>query len=294
MVEIKNYLESLNLSVGTKNVNVSVSDVVYKTHDLSIFKIMEKGNRPIDAEHVKQLKERMGEKMLRTIIIVNKMLEIIEGQHRYSAIKKINEENLLNGQPLVSIEFVICENYGVEECCEYNGKGKNWSNKNITEGAKILNIEEYIVYDDFLKKFNFPHNVTVGLLSQQTTGSKKTDDFKNLKLKIKDIDESLDRANKLNELVETGVIPIGKSDQPTSVFCLAMLDIFNIEGYEHDKMIHKCIEYVERTGKSLPKLSNIIEPLIEFEEIYNHKEKFRVTFISEKKKTDYLLKQMRK
>ena len=292
MVEIKNYLETLNLEVKAKNVNVSVSDVIYKTDDLSIFKLMKKGNRPIDMEHVKQLKKRMGYKLLRTIIIVNEFFEVVEGQHRYTAIKKMNEENELNGDPLVPIEFVICVGYGIKECCEYNGKGKNWSNKNITEGAKILDIEEYKIYDEFIKTFNFPHNVTIGILTGQV--SKKSDDFKNLNLKVGDIDASFDRANKLNELVETGAIPIGKSDQPTSVFCLAMLDIFNMEGYNHDKMVHKCIEYVERTGKSLPKLSNIIEPLIEFEEIYNHKEKFRVTFISEKKKTDYLLKQMRK
>lgn len=292
MVEIKDFLESQNLKGKTKNVNVTVSDVIYKTDDLSIFKLMKEGNRPIDMEHVNQLKERMGKKMLRTIIIVNQSFEIVEGQHRYTAIKKMNEENELNGQPLVSIEFVICEGYGVEECCEYNGKGKNWSNKNITEGAKILNIEEYKIYDEFLKKYNFPHNVTVRLLTGQL--AKKSDDFKNLNLKIGNIDTSIDRANKLNELVETGVIPIGRSDQPTSVFCLAILDIFNIEGYEHDKMVSKCKDHVERTGKSLPKLTNIIEPLIEFEEIYNHKEKVRVTFISEKKKTNYLLKQMRK
>jgi hypothetical protein len=292
MEEIKDYLGSHNLKIKTKNVNVTVSDVIYKTDDLSIFKLMKKGNRPIDMEHVKQLKKRMGYKMLRTIIIVNEFFEIVEGQHRYSAIKKMNEENELNGQPLVSIEFVICEGYGIKECCEYNGKGKNWSNKNITEGAKILDIEEYKIYDEFLKKFNFPHNVTVGLLTGQL--SKKSDDFKNLNLKVGNIDISFDRANKLNELTETGVIPIGRSDQPTSVFCLAMLDIFNIEGYNHDKMVRKCIDYVERTGKSLPKMSNVIEPIIEFEEIYNHKEKIRIPFISEKKKTDYLLKQMRK
>lgn len=292
--DIKDYLENLNLKVELKNLNVKVSDVIYETTDLSIFKIMEEGNRPIDWDHVKQLKERMGEKLLRTIIIVNKFMEIIEGQHRYSAIKKINEENLLKGLPLISIEFVICENYGVEECCEYNGKGKNWTNKNITEGGKILKIEEYEIYDEFVKKFNLPHNVTIGLLTGETTNAKSSYEFKNLKLKIVDINTSLDKANKIVEIVNTGVIPIGKSDQPISVFGLALLDIFNVDGYDHNRMVTKCKEYVQRENRSLRRLTNITEPLIEFEDIYNYKEKSKTLFISEKKKNAYLFKQMRK
>lgn len=292
--DIKNYLEDLNLKVELKNLNVRVSDVIYETTDLSIFKFMKEGNRPIDLDHVKQLKERMGEKFLRTIIIVNKFMEIIEGQHRYSAIKRINEENVIKGLPLISIEFVVCENYGVEECCEYNGKGKNWTNKNITEGGKILKIEEYEIYDEFVKKYNLPHNVTIGLLTGETTNAKNSYDFKNLKLKIVDINSSLDKANKIVEIVNTGIIPIGKSDQPISVFGLALLDIFNVDGYDHNRMVSKCKEYVQRENKSLRRLTNITEPLIEFEEVYNYKEKSKTLFISEKKKNTYLFKQMRK
>jgi hypothetical protein len=292
--DIKNYLEDLNLKVELKNLNVKVSDVIYETTDLSIFKFMEEGNRPIDWDHVKQLKERMGEKFLRTIIIVNKFMEIIEGQHRYSAIKRINEENEIKGLPLISIEFVVCENYGVEECCEYNGKGKNWTNKNITEGGKILKIEEYEIYDEFVKKYNLPHNVTIGLLTGETTNAKNSYEFKNLKLKIVDINSSLDKANKIVEIVNTGIIPIGKSDQPISVFGLALLDIFNVGDYDHNRMVTKCKEYVQRENKSLRRLTNITEPLIEFEEVYNYKEKSKTLFISEKKKNTYLFKQMRK
>jgi hypothetical protein len=292
--DIKDYLVNLNLKVELKNLNVKVSDVIYETTDLTIFKFMEEGNRPIDWDHVKQLKERMGEKFLRTIIIVNKFMEIIEGQHRYSAIKKINEENRVKGLPLISIEFVVCEDYGVEECCEYNGKGKNWTNKNITEGGKILKIEEYKIYDEFVKKYNLPHNVTIGLLTGETTNAKNSYEFKNLKLKIVDINSSLDKANKIVEIVNTGVIPIGKSDQPISVFGLALLDVFNVEGYDHNRMVSKCKEYVQRENKSLRRLTNITEPLIEFEDIYNHKEKSKTLFISEKKKNAYLFKQMRK
>ena len=293
-VDIKNYLENLDLKVELKNVNVKVSDVIYETTDLSIFKFMKEGNRPIDWGHVKQLKERMSEKFLRTIIIVNKYMEIIEGQHRYTAIKKINEENTSKGLPLLPIEFVICENYGIEECCEYNGKGKNWTLKNITEGGKILKIEEYEIYDEFIKKFNLPHNVTIGLLTGQTSNAKYSNEFKNLKLKIVDINTSLDRANKIIDIVNTGVIPIGHSDQPISVFGLALLDIFNVEEYDHKRMIRKCREYVEREKKPLRRLTNITEPLIEFEEVYNFKEKSKILFISEKKKNTYLFKQMRK
>jgi len=294
MENIKKSLEDLNLKVGTKNMGFEVSDVVYTTTNLNIFKFMDDGNRPVDKKHVNQLKDRLSEKYLRTIIKVNDNMEIIDGQHRYNAIKELNEENEKKGLPLMSIEFIICKNYGIEECCQYNGKSKNWSNKNITEGGKSLDIEEYKIYDKFVKEFNLPHNVTVGLLTGITTNAKNSDEFKNLKLEIKDVNESLDNANKIIDIVNTGVIPIGRADQPISVFGLALLDILKVDGYDHNRMVRKCKEYVEREGRSLRRLTNITEPLIEFEEIYNYKERRKGTFISEKRKNSYLFKQLRK
>jgi hypothetical protein len=294
MENIKKSLEDLNLKVGTKNMGFEVSDVVYTTTNLNIFKFMDDGNRPVDKKHVNQLKDRLSEKYLRTIIKVNDNMEIIDGQHRYSAIKELNEENEKKGLPLMSIEFIIRKNYGIEECCQYNGKSKNWSNKNITEGGKSLDIEEYKIYDKFVKEFNLPHNVTIGLLTGITTNAKNSDEFKNLKLEIKDVNESLDNANKIIDIVNTGVIPIGRADQPISVFGLALLDILMVDGYDHNRMVRKCKEYVEREGRSLRRLTNITEPLIEFEEIYNYKERTKGTFISEKRKNSYLFKQLRK
>jgi hypothetical protein len=295
MENIKKSLKDLNLKVGTSNKDFEVSDVVYSTTNLNIFKFMVDGNRPVDKKHVNQLKDRLSEKYLRTIVIVNEIMEIIDGQHRYTAIKELNEENEKRGLPLMSLEFIICKNYGVEECCQYNGKSKNWSNKNITEGGKTLNIEEYKIYDKFIKEFNLPHNVTVGLLSGVTTNTKNSDEFKNLKLEIKDVNESLSNANKIIDIVNTGIIPIGRSDQPVGVFGLALLEILlKVDTYDHDRMVRKCREYVEREGRSLRKLTNITEPLIEFEEVYNYKERCKDTFISEKRKNGYLFKQLRK
>jgi len=295
MENIKKSLEDLNLKVGTANKDFEVSDVVYTTTNLNIFKFMVDGNRPVDKKHVNQLKDRLSEKYLRTIVIVNEIMEIIDGQHRYTAIKELNEENEKRGLPLMSLEFIICKNYGVEECCQYNGKSKNWSNKNITEGGKTLNIEEYKIYDKFIKEFNLPHNVTVGLLSGVTTNTKNSDEFKNLKLEIKDVNESLSNANKIIDIVNTGIIPIGRSDQPVGVFGLALLEILlKVDTYDHDRMVRKCREYVEREGRSLRKLTNITEPLIEFEEVYNYKERCKDTFITEKRKNGYLFKQLRK
>ena len=68
MKSIKKSLEDLNLKVGTENKDFEVSDVVYSTTNLNIFKFMGDGNRPIDKKHVSQLKDRLSEKYLRTIV----------------------------------------------------------------------------------------------------------------------------------------------------------------------------------------------------------------------------------
>jgi hypothetical protein len=59
-------------------------------------------------------------------------------------------------------------------------------------------------------------------------------------------------------------------------------------------MVRKCKEHVEREGRSLRKLTNITEPLIELEEVYNYKERGKGIFICEKRKNSYLFKQLRK
>ena len=273
--------------------NVKKSDYLFKTNDLSIFKLMPKGNRDINKKHVTELVSRFNNKLLRVILYVNEKLEIIDGQHSYSAISIINKRRVKDGLSPIDVEFVICNGYGTEECCEYNGKGKNWSNTDTVKSAVGLGIKNYKIYNDMLEKYNLSHNVVIGILTGNPSDSKYNSDFKNLKLKIPNIEKSKITADRIIDIVNTGIIPIGQKNKPASIFGLGLLEIFKIKGYDHQKMIRKCIEYVENNDKPLRKLTNITETLIELDILYNVRERKKLPFITEKRRFNFLLKTAR-
>jgi len=288
-------LNSIGLETSIDISDIKKSDVVYSTTNLGKLSLMEKGkNRPVNLDHVKKLKKSIEKDYLRTVILVNEKLKIIDGQHRWMALSEINKEREKEGLSPLILEFVICPGQDIKESCKYNSISKNWSLKNIADGGIKMGINEYKVYDEFKNKYNLPHNVTMGLLTNEVTNSKNCDDFKNFELKIVDIKTSNKNAQKILDIVNTGIIPIGKSDQPISVFCLALLDIIlNVKDYDHNRMVTNCLNYVKEHDKSLRRVTNITEPLIEFENIYNSKGRKKGVFLTESRKMNYMFKQMR-
>ena len=274
---------------------IKQSDVIYSTTDLSIFKFMGSGNRKLYDEHVKQIKDRISNIYLKTIIIVNKNMEIIDGQHRFAAVSQLNKDRDEKGLPPLFIEFLIVPDYGKLECSEYNGKNKTWNNQEIANACEGLGIKEYIIYSKFKEKFNFSHNVVLGLFSNNPSNSKNFSAiFKNRKLTIDNLKLSMINAYKILDIVETGVIPIGKNDQPISIFLLGLIKIFNQDNYDHKRMVSKCMEYEEENRRPLRKTTNTTEVKLIFEEIYNKGEKIKIDFVSLKEKNKFTKKFLKK
>lgn len=89
-----------------------------KTKDYSIFKIMKSGNRKVDERHVKRLVEVVAkENLLHTKpIIVNKKMEVLDGQHRLEVAKILN----------VPIYYNIVEDMTPLQVAVVNTHQKNW------------------------------------------------------------------------------------------------------------------------------------------------------------------------
>jgi len=92
--------------------------IIYQTNNYNKFSFAEM-NREIDYKHVERLKKEMQERFIRTNIIVDDQYVILEGQHRYEAIKDLGlplTYTIIN--PEDSESFII----------SMNTNTKNWKN----------------------------------------------------------------------------------------------------------------------------------------------------------------------
>ena len=71
--------------------NKDTGKVTYETKNYDQFKTLE-GNRSIDQKNVNNIEQNMREHgVLPTVIIVNEKMEVIDGQHRIEALKRLHE-----------------------------------------------------------------------------------------------------------------------------------------------------------------------------------------------------------
>ena len=90
--------------------------LIHCTHDLSVFKIID-GNRNINLGHVDRLVKSIKDNgFLKTPIIVNKFYEVVDGQHRLEAAKKINSQ----------IYYIKVDDYDLNTAITLNANSSNF------------------------------------------------------------------------------------------------------------------------------------------------------------------------
>jgi len=125
------------------------------TSDYGIFKKL-RGNRDIDETHVTRLMESIRRKDLGVPICCNHQMEILDGQHRLEARKRLQ----------ISVPYYVsAEDYGLEEVQMVNAKQKGWSIEDYAQSFIALGNKDYQVYDWFRKRYKLPHSESVMLLA---------------------------------------------------------------------------------------------------------------------------------
>ena len=141
-------METLTLNNYFTNTNKEVNNLqIHQTKHYNLFTKLE-GNRNINKLHIKRLKNSIQKKHLFTVLIVNEHFNIIDGQHRFEALKEL-------GLP---IHYIIIKGYGLKEVQILNANSKNWSADDYLVGYCDLGKKDYIIYKDFKNKYGFGHN----------------------------------------------------------------------------------------------------------------------------------------
>lgn len=282
-----NHVGSLNKkskSSSITNEDKPINVVIYETNDLDKF-IFAEWNRDVRKEKVKALTERMKVYFLSFTIIVNEFLEIIDGQHRFSALKLYNEYRKSIGLDPIPLRYDIREGWGEKECKELNSETSIFSNEDVLKQELYNNNENYLLYDKFKEEYPFlGHNTVIGLLSGNIKDTKggENKSFKVGTFKVRDYQDSIEKTNKIIDIVETGIIPLGDRGNPQTTYTLSLLPFIFDSRYDHQHMLDQIKKRNKFTKDSLPESTKLTTCKYYLQKLYNHDvdKKDRITILT--------------
>lgn len=228
---------------------------VQQTTDYSLFRPLS-GNREVNEANVKRLRDSMKNKTLVSPIIVNEKYEIIDGQHRYQALREL-------GKP---VQFLQVPGYGLHEVQILNANQKNWTTKEYLESYVNLGYDDYIEFRQFFNSFDFQFSAALAIASN-TSGNKQFDVFRSGDFAFDDVHGAYDRAERI-----TMVKKYFDGFNHTR-FVETMIGLFKHQNFEFSKFISKL--------KILPtalEMTNSVESYKrQIEDIYNYRSRDKVS-----------------
>jgi len=153
-------------------------------------------NRDIDWKHVADIKASMKEKYLHTVIEVTKDLGIIDGQHRFIAIRELN----------LPLKYHINNDFEMQDMMKLNQLQRNWGNKDYLKAYSYK--KNYKLYIEFVENYKIEHS---GALSLLTNGSKAHPMFKKGELQIPDYAYSCKLAEEFIAIMKVAPITYNKA-----------------------------------------------------------------------------------
>jgi hypothetical protein len=112
------------------------------TINYELFKPL-KGNRPISEVHVRRLMESFKRDYLMARILVNEHFEVIDGQHRLEAAKRLS----------LPVEYEVRKGFGLEEAQALNQNVKNWGKMEFLNSYCDMGLLPYLQLREFMQTY---------------------------------------------------------------------------------------------------------------------------------------------
>lgn len=194
---------------------------IYETTDYDLFKF-EKTNRKV--KNVTKLKNEIEEKGLMYEILVDKNYTIIDGQHRFEALKQL-------GFP---IQFKVIEQAGVNEMISINTTSRNWGEKEYIEHYAKKGIKDYQSLIQLSKDYSIPFatltrsNLVAGKIKEGT-------------MKLSSFNIANQTLKKYTEFMEC--VQMKRTSQSSfASFC----ELSNADNYNHELFLDKAKKLKEK------------------------------------------------
>jgi hypothetical protein len=239
-----------------------VSVEIKSTTNYSQFKTM-KGNRKLSESHLSSLVGAIARDNLLKYspITVNEHMEVVDGQHRLAAAKKLRKEIYYQVLPQSDIDTVV----------KINTSSKGWSQLDFLESWIDRGNEQYEELKAYMTYNNIPLATAIRLLSWKKSGSSSST-FRYGKFTVNKDNKADLVVAIIKALDETNATLVLYSHK----FLLAVMKMVDHDLYDHDRMLKQiAIKPAKLYGSD-----NVLDFVRQLEDIYNyHFSKSVVRFI---------------
>lgn len=211
-----------------------------------------KANRDQSRGHIETLKkafEEIGNLTKVQPILVNDRFQIVDGQHRFTAIKEL-------GEP---VYYTKVSGLGVNEARSMNLLHRTWRVDDFAKSYALSGDKNYQKYIQLKEDYGFSHTVILLYISNRLDNTGTLQEFREGNFVIEDEDGAVDRLEYLSKAAEAAPIV---SYRPVA---LAMLKLMQIEGFDRDRMLTK----LEKYGHKIERVDNVESNMRQLEDVYN-------------------------
>lgn len=210
------------------------------------------GNRRVSRRHVKELKRLIrtnGNLNEKFPIKVNSRMEILDGQHRFEALKEL-------GLPIV---YEIVDGANINTVRAINLGNKNWDWRDIGRSYADLGNKEYEWFLDYVDQYGINYGLAMAFCDQPI-GRGYTSRFYAGRLNIEDKPKAVQAVEHYLELRQFVPHVLVRE------FGLAVNTAMRAEGYSGEQMVRKMSEH----NHLVPAKATRVDFLRALEDIYNH------------------------
>ncbi len=235
--------------------------VVYETTNYSMFKEMEH-NRDVMESRVGKLVASFSEKEILNPIVVNEKCEIVDGQGRFEALKRL-------GRP---IKFVVSFGANIEDCRRMNAYNTNWTANDFVISYANSGNKNYIRIKKCRETTGFSYNMINRLANKSVNAVKdksKKQTWSTNKISTGDLSFTEDDlktvllfADHATEIINS----LALSAKPKDVFYIALKIASAHECYDNTRMLQKC----KKNRSSFTVMASLEDMLKEFSRVFNY------------------------
>ena len=242
---------------------------IESTRDYDKFSLPMIGNRGVVEANVKKLVASMSKKQLASIAVVNSDGEIIDGQHRYRACKQL-------GLPF---NYIVMDDYGIEEVHMLNTNMKNWSNEDFVKqfSDRYRHGEsqylDYYKVDAFMSKHRLKLSQALILLEngKKTGSSKLREGTFTVSVNPEEAEENLMELQDLEKELGTKLV--------NTLFWQSYVLCKQVKGFSASYFYKKAKKMKDEVEDTKATVENMIDT---FEDIYNfnNRKEISIAFVA--------------
>lgn len=199
---------------------------VKTTKDLSIFKSIS-ANRPVVRAHVAKLVASMTNKVLFAPVYVTKDMEILDGQHRVAAMRKLQEKGVNITASYIVLDYLATDNV----LAKFNTNTIPWNFKTFVSHHIKRGSKSSELFSEFQK---YAHGMSYGTAAFIITGKDSAADVKLNRVAInkEDLEIAKNFYDNLLDFKQLG-LPFWRNIQ----FVKAFYKIYCEAGYSHEETL---------------------------------------------------------